>query len=55
MLPDWLRALLPEDTQNTWEVIRGSLPSEAYLVGGTAIAVHFQEIAVHLDRMGLER
>lgn len=41
-LPAWLRAVLPGDTSATWETIRAVLPVEAYLVGGTAIAVHLQ-------------
>lgn len=41
-LPAWLRAVLPGDTAATWEAIRAVLPEQAYLVGGTAIAVHLR-------------
>jgi len=35
-LPVWLRAVLPGDTADTWEAIRGVVPDAAYLAGGTA-------------------
>ncbi|MGH3875240.1 MAG: nucleotidyl transferase AbiEii/AbiGii toxin family protein [Pseudonocardiaceae bacterium] len=41
-LPAWLRAVLPGDTAQTWEAIRRLVPDSAYLVGGTAIAVHLR-------------
>jgi hypothetical protein len=41
-LPDWLRALLPGDAAATWERIAPLVPAEAYLGGGTAIAVHLR-------------
>jgi len=39
-LPDRLREVLPTDTIETWEAIAPVVPETAYLVGGTAIAVH---------------
>lgn len=41
-LPDWLEALLPGETAATWEAIAPLVPAEAYLGGGTAIAVHLR-------------
>ncbi|MQA13767.1 MAG: hypothetical protein GEV09_06205 [Pseudonocardiaceae bacterium] len=41
-LPGWLRAVLPAGTAQTWAAIRAVVPDAAYLVGGTAIAVHLQ-------------
>lgn len=41
-LPAWLRVVLPGDTAETWEKICSVVPPCAYLVGGTAIAVHLQ-------------
>ena len=41
-LPAWLRAVLPDGTAETWEQIRSVVPDCAYLVGGTAIAVHLR-------------
>ncbi|RDI74924.1 Nucleotidyl transferase [Gaiella occulta] len=41
-LPDWLQALLPGDTAQTWRQIAGVVPAEAYLGGGTALAVHLR-------------
>lgn len=41
-LPDWLRALLPGDAAATWEQVAPLVPVEAYLGGGTAIAVHLR-------------
>ncbi len=41
-LPAWLRAVLPGDTAQTWETICSIVPPSAYLVGGTAIAVHLR-------------
>ncbi len=40
--PAWLRAVLPGGTAETWEKIRPVLPEVAYLVGGTAVAVHLR-------------
>ncbi|MDA8400600.1 MAG: nucleotidyl transferase AbiEii/AbiGii toxin family protein [Actinomycetota bacterium] len=42
MLPDWLQEILPGDTAHTWEAIRDVVPGSAYLVGGTALAVHLR-------------
>lgn len=41
-LPEWLAALLPGETTQTWEQIAPAVPAEAYLGGGTAIAVHLR-------------
>jgi hypothetical protein len=41
-LPGWLNALLPGETGLAWEQIAPLLPPEAYLGGGTAIAVHLR-------------
>lgn len=41
-LPDPLRDILPVDTVQTWERIAPIVPKAAYLVGGTAIAVHIR-------------
>ena len=41
-LPDWLQALLPGDTAQAWQQLAGAVPAEAYLGGGTAIAVHLR-------------
>lgn len=41
-LPDSLRDILPADTVQTWERIVPIVPKAAYLVGGTAIAVHIR-------------
>jgi Nucleotidyl transferase AbiEii toxin, Type IV TA system len=41
-LPDWLEALLPDVTAATWERVAPVVPAEAYLGGGTAIAVHLR-------------
>jgi hypothetical protein len=41
-LPDWLQALLPGDTAQAWRQLAGVVPAEAYLGGGTAIAVHLR-------------
>jgi uncharacterized damage-inducible protein DinB len=40
MPADWVRKILPPDTAATWDAIAPLVPSEAYLGGGTAIAVH---------------
>ncbi len=39
-LPGRLRRILREDTAATWERLVPVLPSELYLAGGTALAVH---------------
>ncbi|HEV8650012.1 MAG TPA: nucleotidyl transferase AbiEii/AbiGii toxin family protein [Actinomycetes bacterium] len=39
-LPGWLAAVLPPDTGLAWQAVREAVPAEAYLGGGTAIAVH---------------
>ncbi len=39
-LPASLRAILPRVTQNAWQQLAPVLPDSAYLVGGTAVAVH---------------
>jgi hypothetical protein len=41
-LPEWLDALLPGETGLAWEQVAPLLPPEAYLGGGTAIAVHLR-------------
>jgi hypothetical protein len=41
-LPAWLRAVLPGDTAEAWEKVCSIVPFSAYLVGGTAIAIHLQ-------------
>jgi len=41
-LPDWLETLLPGATAATWEQVAPLVPAEAYLGGGTAIAVHLR-------------
>ncbi|MBI4729833.1 MAG: nucleotidyl transferase AbiEii/AbiGii toxin family protein [Acidobacteria bacterium] len=62
-LPGWLKALLPGETAVAWERIAPLVPTEAYLGGGTALAVHlrhrpsrdldffFHEATVDLDRV----
>jgi hypothetical protein len=40
MPSDRVRAILPEDTATTWDAIAPIVPRQAYLGGGTAIAVH---------------
>ena len=40
MPSDRVRKVLPRDTAATWDVIAPLLPPDAYLGGGTAIAVH---------------
>jgi hypothetical protein len=62
-LPRWLEALLPGETASTWEQVAAIVPAEAYLGGGTAIAVHlrhrpsrdldffFHEDTVDLDQL----
>jgi len=37
---DRVREILPPDTASTWDAIAPVVPSDAYLGGGTAIAVH---------------
>lgn len=41
-LPGWLGPLLPGETGHAWEQVAPLLPREAYLGGGTAIAVHLR-------------
>ena len=41
-LPGWLDALLPGETSIAWEQVAPLLPPDAYLGGGTAIAVHLR-------------
>lgn len=49
-LPAWLRAVLPGDTAATWERFHSVVPDVAYLVGGTAIAVHLRHrVSRNLD------
>jgi nucleotidyltransferase AbiEii toxin of type IV toxin-antitoxin system len=62
-LPPWLEALLPGETAATWEQVAPLVPSDAYLGGGTALAVHlrhrpsrdldffFHEDSVDLDQL----
>jgi hypothetical protein len=40
MPSDRVRKILPPDTAATWDAIAPFIPREAYLGGGTAIAVH---------------
>jgi hypothetical protein len=40
MPSDRIRAILPPDTASTWDAIASIVPPDAYLGGGTAIAVH---------------
>jgi DNA-binding transcriptional ArsR family regulator len=39
-LPEQVRRILPADTAKTWLTLASHLPSELYLGGGTAVAVH---------------
>lgn len=41
-LPPWLAAVLPPDTAAMWCLARSAIPANAYLIGGTAIAVHLR-------------
>jgi len=41
-IPVDVRAMLPGDTANTWVTIAPIMPASAYLVGGTALAVHLR-------------
>lgn len=41
-LPEEIRAVLPEDTADSWEALAPVLPSGLYLAGGTALAVHLR-------------
>lgn len=41
-LPDWLSAVLPENTAKVWEEIAPLVPGSCYLAGGTGVAVHIQ-------------
>jgi hypothetical protein len=62
-LPAWLAALLLGETATVWEQIAPLVPQEAYLGGGTALAVHlrhrqsrdldffFHDPGVDLDRL----
>jgi hypothetical protein len=61
-LPGWLAAVLPLDARRAWHIVRQAVPPEAYLGGGTAIAVHlrhrvsrdldlFLEAPVDLERL----
>jgi hypothetical protein len=40
MPTDRIRAILPPDTAATWDALAAIVPADAYLGGGTAIAVH---------------
>jgi hypothetical protein len=40
MPSDRVRTILPSDTSTTWDIIAPVVPEQAYLGGGTAIAVH---------------
>ena len=42
MPSEQVRKILPADTAATWETITQVVPPDAYLGGGTAIAVHLQ-------------
>jgi nucleotidyltransferase AbiEii toxin of type IV toxin-antitoxin system len=39
-LPEQIRNILSADTAESWELLAPAVPKEAYLVGGTAIALH---------------
>lgn len=39
-LPDRVRRILPASTAETWVALAPHLPTELYLGGGTAVAVH---------------
>ncbi len=39
-LPEHIREILPADTAKSWELLAPAVPREAYLAGGTAVAVH---------------
>jgi hypothetical protein len=61
-LPAWLAALLPGETAAVWERIAPLVPQEAYLGGGTAIAVHLRhrqsrdlDFFYHDPRVDLDR
>jgi hypothetical protein len=41
-LPASLRAVLPQETAEAWELIAPQLAPELYLAGGTGLAVHLQ-------------
>lgn len=41
-LPQWLQDVLPAETAESWEMIAPVVPEPAYLVGGTALAVHLR-------------
>jgi len=41
-VPAWLAAVLPGHAAEAWEVMADILPPDAYLGGGTGIAVHLQ-------------
>jgi hypothetical protein len=41
-LPSHVRNVVPVDTADTWEAIADVVPAKAYLVGGTALAIHFR-------------
>lgn len=49
-VPEWLKDILPGHTAEAWEVLADMLPPDAYLGGGTGIAVHLQHrVSRHLD------
>jgi predicted nucleotidyltransferase component of viral defense system len=61
-LPGWLAAVLLPDARRAWHIVQQAVPAEAYLGGGTAIAVHlrhrvsrdldlFLEAPVDLERL----
>src|ERR1700689_1732310 len=64
MPSDRVRRILPPDTAATWDAIAPLVPADAYLGGGTAIAVHlghrisgdldffFHHGSVDLDELG---
>ncbi len=41
-VPDRLVDAMPTDTARSWEILSASIPSSAYLAGGTALAIHLQ-------------
>jgi Nucleotidyl transferase AbiEii toxin, Type IV TA system len=61
-LPVWLEELLPGETAATWEQVAPLVPSDAYLGGGTAIAVHLRhrpsrdlDFFFHADTVDLDQ
>lgn len=52
-LPERLRKVLPADTARSWEIIAPAIPPQAYLAGGTAVAVHLADLlAMKINAIG---